>query len=258
MRSQLTSNGYLDQLRYRVERREAQFKATVDGHASQSGVTGQTGAAIKRTLESLRDEFDLTIDEMLRYLGQTIERAPAFEDEGYQLTARSLEEAAIAFKAIAGIDRLKRIARGMDSRIEALAQEAFTGIDELLRLRLAEFRMGLHAAAPLPNLAPASNRYVAITDNQQSDFAVEITALKEAVRGANEIAEEDEHQETAKELALYEIAVFEATIIAPRAATDLIQRFVDTILSWITSRFTGAAIAEIAQRLIQALLKLLA
>ena len=252
MRSPLTPNSYLEQIRYRLQRRQEQFLGVVDGHASQAGATGQTGAAIKRTLESLRVEFDATIDEQLRYLGQTIAQSPQFEGEAYQLTARSLEEAANAFKAIVNSDRLKRLARGMDARIDRLAQEGFDGVDELVRLRLSEFRTGLHGASPLPASVPAANRYVPITHNQQIEVADDLTVLKEAIRGSNEADEEE------REIARYEIAIFEATLVQPRAATDLIQRFVDMLLGWIRRTFTAAAVQEVAQRLIQALLRLIA
>lgn len=119
---------------------------------------------------------------------------------------------------------------------------------------------GIHAAEEIlearPEYAsaiPASDRYVSLNDNQQSEFAQDLVALKEAVRGTNQGADDDD-----RALALYEIAVFEAVVVAPMAATDLIQRFVESILNWITSKFTGAAVTEIAQRLIQALLKLIA
>ena len=98
-------------------------------------------------------------------------------------------------------------------------------------------------------VAPTSYGYVPISHNQQAEVAGDLATLKEAIRGSNETTEEQ------RELALYEIAVFEAAIVAPRAATDLIQRFVDTVLGWIKRTFTAATVQEVAQRLIQALLK---
>lgn len=58
-------------------------------------------------------------------------------------------------------------------------------------------------------------------------------------------------------IALSEIAAFKRTIVQPRVSTELVQRFVDSILNWITTTFSVAAVAEIAQRIIQALLPLL-
>jgi hypothetical protein len=98
---------------------------------------------------------------------------------------------------------------------------------------------------------PASDRYVSISDNQQAEFAAELGNLRDAVRGSNGASEEE------RERALYEIAVFETSIVAPLAATDLIQRFVDHVMKWITVAFTGALVAEVAQRLVRALLPLL-
>ncbi len=74
--------------------------------------------------------------------------------------------------------------------------------------------------------------------------------LAEAARGVNEV------EQNQREIALSEIAAFEATIVQQRVSTDLIQRFVDTVLAWLKRTFTAAAVQEVVQRLIQALLKL--
>ena len=58
-------------------------------------------------------------------------------------------------------------------------------------------------------------------------------------------------------IALSEIAAFEATIVQSRIATELIQRFIDTVLGWIRGTFTAAAVQTVAERLIVALMKLL-
>lgn len=98
---------------------------------------------------------------------------------------------------------------------------------------------------------PASNRYVALTDNQKTEVEDDLSKLAKAVSGTNEAGEEE------RMIALSEIAAFEQTIIQQRVSTDLIQRFVDTILKWITITFSRAAVAEVAQRLMQALIKLI-
>jgi hypothetical protein len=100
-------------------------------------------------------------------------------------------------------------------------------------------------------VVPASNRYVSLRDNQRDEPLLNLAVLKEEVRGANDVDEED------RLIALSEIAAFEATIVQPRVSTDLIQRFVDSVLTWIQRTFTAAAVQEVAQRLIQALLKLI-
>lgn len=98
---------------------------------------------------------------------------------------------------------------------------------------------------------PASNRYVSIADNQRTELTNELEALRDEARGSNDVEEED------RLIALSEIAAFEATIAQPRVSTDLIQRFVDAVLAWIQRSFTTATVQELAQRLIQALLKLI-
>lgn len=99
---------------------------------------------------------------------------------------------------------------------------------------------------------PAADRYVALNDNQRGEVESTLREIKEETRGANEV--EEEH----RLIALSEIAAFEATILQPRVASDLIQRFIDTVVGWIKRTFTAATVQEVAQRLIGALLKLLA
>ncbi len=98
---------------------------------------------------------------------------------------------------------------------------------------------------------PASDRYVSIADNQRAELKSELETLQNEARGANDVDEED------RLIALSEIAVFEATIVQQRISTDLIQRFVDTVLGWIERTFTAAAVQDVAQRLIHARLKLI-
>ena len=98
---------------------------------------------------------------------------------------------------------------------------------------------------------PASDRYVALNDNERGGVDAILCELKEEARGANDVQEED------RVIARSEIAEFEATIVQPRVSTTLIQRFVDTVLGWITRTFTTAAVQDLAQRLIQMLLRLI-
>lgn len=100
------------------------------------------------------------------------------------------------------------------------------------------------------NDVPASDRYVSFDDNQKASFEHDLATLKEEIRGSNEPSEEE------RLIALSEIAAFEATIIQPRVSTDLIQRFVDKVLKWVVVVFLGALIAEVAQRIVEALLRL--
>lgn len=98
---------------------------------------------------------------------------------------------------------------------------------------------------------PASDRYVSIDHNQKAEVEAALVNLREEVRGDNEVVEED------RLIALSEIAAFEATIIQPRVSTVLVERFISAVLTWMTRTFSKAAIADVAQKLIQALAKLL-
>lgn len=97
---------------------------------------------------------------------------------------------------------------------------------------------------------PASDRYVALNDNERGGVGALLLELKDETRAANDVEEED------RLVALSEIASFEATIIQPRVSTDLIQRFIDSVLAWIQRTFSRAAVQEVAQRLIVALMKI--
>lgn len=119
------------------------------------------------------------------------------------------------------------------------------------RLTWKGIQEGEALARTFSSRIPASDRYVSVTDNQRGEISADLLLLKDAVRGSNESEEED------RERALYEIAVFEAVVVAPRAAADLIQRFVDRVLKWLTVAFSAAAVAEVVQRLVTALLALL-
>ncbi|MFC3674764.1 hypothetical protein [Ferrovibrio xuzhouensis] len=96
---------------------------------------------------------------------------------------------------------------------------------------------------------PASDRYVALSDNQRNEVAAEVQNLKSAVRAANDVEEKD------RQIALSEIAVFEATIVQPQIPVELVERFAQKVLGWILKKFgealTGAAIKVLVDRLIK-------
>jgi len=112
--------------------------------------------------------------------------------------------------------------------------------------------LGIQAAEGLgdqQNTIPASNRYVQITDNQRSELEHDAGELREQVRASNEASEDD------RQIALYEIAVFEASIAASCVATELVERFVSRVLKWLLSVFSGSAVKLAAEKLIQGALK---
>ena len=77
-------------------------------------------------------------------------------------------------------------------------------------------------------------------------------SLAELVRGSNS------GTDTERTAALAEIAIFEASLQQPVVATDLIDRFVNWVLKWITAKFTDAAIATVVGAIIVKLAPFLA
>lgn len=160
-----------------------------------------------------------------------------------------------------GMDRLLLGQLSSSKYIEFYASDDYDpeqelSADDLVRLSW----IGIEAAEALidehPEYAggtiPAADRYVTIFHNQRDELQADLKALEQLVRGDNEASEED------REIALSEIAAFEAAVIQPRVSTVLIERFVQSVLAWMTRTFSKAAIAEVAQRLIQALMKCVA
>jgi hypothetical protein len=132
---------------------------------------------------------------------------------------------------------------GLDLRLTAAAVEA---VEELLEdhPEYAEPAAGLSSA-------PASDRYVTLTDNQRAGVVGDIRDLSVVVSGANDVGDEE------RQIALSEIAAFEATIIQSRVPADLVERFTKRVLSWILTVFGAALAGEIAQALIAKLLPFL-
>lgn len=253
MSSSMTLNDYIFQVRSRTEDAERLFSGELRALQSSQAARGllKSGATIKLTLYKLEERFGVLTEEIIVYLGKARERTTLDAGELLSTTASLLSQSLLAFKAAVEREKLERLAPGKG--ISREIDEVFARVDQRLTLRLQDFRFGLHDAAPQPrrDQIPAADRYVTIADNQRDQFAADLGSLKEAVRGSNESSEED------KERALYEIAVFEASIISPVAATDLIQRFVDRVLGWMTTVFTAAVVAEVAERLVKALLPLI-
>ncbi len=129
---------------------------------------------------------------------------------------------------------------GLDLRVTA------AGIEE------AEDLLDEHPdyAVPLSPPAPASDRWVTLADNQRSGLESDLASLRLAVAGINSSDEED------REIALSEIASFEATVVQSRVSVELIDRFVNKILKWLMRTFADAAVAVVAEALIRQLLPL--
>lgn len=250
-------NDYIGQVRLRVETAERKFDYDLrELHGSQ-GARGQlrSGATISKTLRLFEDQFAGLTDEIIAYLGKVVSRTRLDRDELLSVTSSMLSQSLIGHKSLVDSEKLLKFAPGKS--IEELIDASFARADQRLTMRLQEFDFGLDDAAPTAQgeagaYVPASNRYVTPRDNERAAVAEALEQLAEHARAANDVEDED------RQIALSEIAAFEATIVQPRVSTDLIQRFVDMVLGWISKMFTAAAVQEVAQRLIQALTKLLA
>ncbi|HRO02643.1 MAG TPA: hypothetical protein PLS69_03445 [Terricaulis sp.] len=108
--------------------------------------------------------------------------------------------------------------------------------------RLLEERAGSLSGETAP-WVPAAGRYVTLNDNQRDGIERGIADLKQVVRGANEL------EELEREIALSEIAIFEAALVGPWLSRDLIERFVNGVLSWVGKTIVNAAASEVVRRL---------
>lgn len=124
----------------------------------------------------------------------------------------------------------------------AHARISTSGIEE------AEDLIDLHPEYAAQN---AGADYVP-TSSISFDDDKNLETLAGLVRGSNS------GTDTERTAALAEIAVFEASILQPVIATDLIDRFVNWVLKWITDKFTDAAIATVATAIIVKLAPFLA
>lgn len=95
----------------------------------------------------------------------------------------------------------------------------------------------------VPSWAPAADRYVSITDNQRRQIQDDLVDLREIVRGANNV------DEIEREIVLHEIALFEAAVVAPRVASELVERFVNGVLAWVSKTIANAVASELIKRL---------
>jgi len=128
---------------------------------------------------------------------------------------------------------------GMDFRV---TQAGIEEAEELIEHNVAyEEQTDVSRAS---GQVPASDRYVEISDNQRAHLKLEITAFAEALRGSNEIDDE------ARKIAISEVAVFEASIAAPRVATQLVERFVCYVRDRLLGVLGAGVAAALAERLI--------
>lgn len=92
---------------------------------------------------------------------------------------------------------------------------------------------------------PASDRYVDRSDNEP-----EIGELNEALaKASEEVRGNNEADEDAKLIALSELAIFEATLVQPRLAVDLIERFLSFCRRSLTKMLTASLAAKIIELL---------
>jgi len=242
-----TIDAYIAQMRFRLDEGERRFRQDERAlHRTQAAQGSlRSGETIAKSLRLFEENFEQLTDEVLNYLQGFVQRTGLALRELLDVTSRELVNSLNAHQQVVDREKLASFAPGKS--IETVIDESFARALKRLSLRVQDLQWGSQAGG---SLIPAANRYVTAADNQRAELTNELEALKEEARGANDVEEED------RLIALSEIAAFEATIVQPRVSTDLIQRFVDAVLTWIQRTFTTAAVQEVAQRLIQALLKL--
>lgn len=132
---------------------------------------------------------------------------------------------------------------GMDFR---MTQRGIEQAEDLIEQNI-EYEEDPDETYSVAGLVPASNRYVEISDNQREQIQSPLGELAEALRGSNELDEED------RQIILSEIAVFEATMAAPRVSTELVDRFVTGVLKGLILAVSTGLVATLAERLIDTL-----
>lgn len=100
-------------------------------------------------------------------------------------------------------------------------------------------------------ITPASDRYVTLHDNQRAEIRDLLGTFKSHINSSNEAGKEE------REIALSEIAAFEATVIQPRVSAELIERFVSKTVRWIIGVFGAAIVGSVADDLVDKLRGLL-
>jgi hypothetical protein len=140
----------------------------------------------------------------------------------------------------------KTIGSGADGGLNShILQPGMEEAEELLEIHPE------YGKRMVQDLAPATDRYVSLQDNQLTEADEDLRLISDLVRGDNGVSEED------RAIALSEIAAFEATLVQPRVPIELIDRFVKHVILWITRTFTAAAVGVAAKKLIELLLPLL-
>lgn len=245
-----TINTYIHQIRFRTEYHQNAFIATLDQLYGQMGATGQTGAFYKQAFESLKSSFDAAILEVIEYFRKARGKIPVDDDNLLSTTASILNQSAIAFKSILDTKRFRTVAK--IDRLPDLIEQSFRELDELLILRMQDLALEIAPAIADVTKIPAANRYVQATDNQRTEALAALKKLESAINGSNDSSDED------RVIALSEIAAFEATIVQPRISSELIDRFINSVIAWMQRVFSKALIEAAAQKLLEALLKILA
>src|SRR3990167_4403055 len=109
----------------------------------------------------------------------------------------------------------------------------------------AKTRSDVEVGAHETKSVPASDRYVSTTDNQSvvDEIYAQLELASSEINGSNSIGEEE------RQIALSEIAIFEAAICQPRLAQDLIERFLRFCLEKLSGWIGGAAVGLLIDKL---------
>ena len=93
--------------------------------------------------------------------------------------------------------------------------------------------------------------YLELTADAKQDLNSGSEELHEAITQDNELSQED------KSILIAEIAVFEASLVAPKLSTELMHRFVFGVLKGSIIKVAGAIIQKLAARLADNIIKLM-
>jgi|GEM_PF-1571824 hypothetical protein len=101
---------------------------------------------------------------------------------------------------------------------------------------------------------PASDRIVTLTHNQKSEISLALEEISEQLATSNEIGES--LGET-KELIVSEVSAAKTLVSTGKFRLNTLFNLLSKPLSFLSEKFTGAAVGELAKRLLTELWKLL-
>lgn len=246
-------NDYIAGLRLRLQEGERAFDHKIKGIIAEHAQKGtlKSSGTIKRLIRGVETDYPAQIATAFDYLHEIEIHLDEEATDILSMTSSLLVDSLSAFKSIANPGRYATNGVSLRSAIE----ESFKRVDQLLAQRMRELALGFRNNRPISSTPPATDnsrlRYIVVDVSNRAAVTQLLEELRTTAAGLNDVADED------REIALSEIASFESTLAQPRVASDLVDRFVNKVLSWLARTFSNAAIQAIAERLIKELLPLL-